>query len=227
MAGNRPEDDVVQRGVLVDIGGVVIVTPFELLAGAERRHGLAEGSLGSRGPFAEEPDPELTRVAAGDLTERAYWAERARRAAPLLGTAPDTRSFMDVLFDAPEHELVRAETRALLQDLRDRPDVVVALFTNDVVDFHGREWVDSIATFRLADHLVDVSRHGTLKPHPQAYAVGLATLALPAARTALLDDQAVNCAGAATAGIHAVQFTVTTPHAGIAQLEDWLSGPGA
>lgn len=132
---------------------------------------------------------------------------------------------MDVLFAAPEDELVRAETRALLERLHERPDVVVALFTNDVMDFHGQEWVDSITTFRLADHLVDVSRHGTLKPQPRAYDVGLAALGLPATQVALLDDQAVNCAGAVAAGIHAIRFPVTTPDRGITQLDGWLAAP--
>lgn len=213
--------------MLVDIGGVVITTPFELLAGAERRHGLAEGSLGSRGPFDDEPDPEFARITVGAITEREYWADRARAAAPLLGTEPDTRSFMDALFDAPEDEVVRKETRELLLALRERPDVTVSLFTNDVIDFHGRDWVDSITAFTLADHLVDVSRHGTFKPAAEAYAVGLTALGVPAARTALLDDQAVNCAGARQAGIHAVEFTVTEPERAIAELDVWLAMPPA
>lgn len=226
MSDRGPTDRATDaRGVLIDIGGVVIRTPFEMLAGTERRHGLRYGALGSRGPFGVTRDAQFERITNGDLTERAYWADRASTAAPLLHTDGSTGAFMAVLYDTSQDETVRSETAALLERLEQRNDVTTSFLTNDLYDFHGAEWVDSMGVFSKADHLVDVSRHGLLKPAPAAYQLGVDRLGLPPERVVLLDDQEVNIQGARDIGIHGVLLDVTRPDLAIQRLEAWLDTP--
>ena len=202
------------RGLLLDIGGVVIRTPFELLSATERRAGLPTRSLGGRGPFDEEGDGEFSQVAAGTLTERAYWQRRAAAAAPHLGSAPDTRSLMLRLFDLPFDELLRSETVALATRAREAGHPV-GFLTNDLADFHGDEWLRTMPILDGGQHLVDGSITGYLKPHPKAYELGAAALGLPPAQVVLLDDQPANIHGARARGMDAVWFDVRDPEASV------------
>jgi putative hydrolase of the HAD superfamily len=214
------------RGLLLDIGGVLIRTPFELLDPTERRLGLLPGALGSRGLFARDPDEEFAQVASGELTERAYWERRAESAAPMLGTAPDTRSFMQVLFDHPPGQIVRPEAATLLADAR-AAGLRTGLLTNDLYDFHGDDWVASIPVFHTVDALVDVSQHGVLKPDPRAYALGVEAMGLEPGELLFLDDQPVNAAAARTSGLEVIQVDVTAPADGIAKARAALGLTGA
>lgn len=198
------------RALVLDVGGVVIRTPFEMLDVAERHRGLASGSLGPRGPFDPDGDPAFDQVRGGELTERAYWRQRVDQAAPILGVPADLRSFMEVLFDAPPEDVVRPEIASLIDDVRaaGRP---LGMLTNDLFDFHGEAWVERMGVFALADVLVDVSRHGLLKPDPAAFRVGIEALGLPAGDLLFLDDQPVNAAGARDAGMAVIEVDVTRP----------------
>jgi putative hydrolase of the HAD superfamily len=212
------------RGLLLDIGGVLIRTPFELLGPTERRLGLAPGALGSRGLFATEPDEVFAQVANGELTERAYWKQRAEAAASLLGTTPDTRSFMQALFDLPPAEVVRQDAAALLADAR-AAGLRTGLLTNDLYDFHGDEWVASIPVFHTVDALVDVSQHGVLKPDARAYQLGIEAMGLEAGELLFLDDQPVNVAAARGSGLAVIEIDVTAPGDGFAKARAALGLP--
>jgi putative hydrolase of the HAD superfamily len=200
------------HGLLLDIGGVIIRTPFELLDAAEHAHGLAPGALGPRGPFGPPgSDPEFDQVAAGELTERGYWARRSRRVAPLLGTEPTTEALIAVLFDLPRELVVRAGTRALITDAEaaGRP---VGVLTNDLHDFHGTGWFHDLEVFdRAPAALVDGSLTGHLKPAPAAYELAVTAMGGPPEELVYLDDQPVNVAGARSAGLDAIAFDVLEP----------------
>lgn len=215
---------MVTRGLLLDIGGVLIRTPFELLETAERRRGLAVGALGPRGIFDLAADPEFREVREGTLAERAYWARRAERAAPILDTAPDTRSFMQVLYDLEEDAIVRPEVADLAADAR-AAGIAVGLLTNDLVDFHGDAWVARISVFHTVDVLVDGSITGDLKPAPQAFHHAIDALGLPAGEIVFVDDQPVNVAGARTVGLQAIELDVTHPAAAVAAARAALALP--
>jgi len=55
---------------VLDFGGPVLLTPFELTATAERRLGLPAGRLAFSGPFPPVRDAEWQRVLGGALSER-------------------------------------------------------------------------------------------------------------------------------------------------------------
>lgn len=202
-----------ERGLLLDIGGVVIRTPFELLGPAEREAGLPFGTLGARGPFDASGDREFAEVAAGTLTERAYWQLRAERAAPHLGIEPTTRALMGCLFDIPVDALVRPETTALAERAR-RAGYVVGFLTNDLAAFHGDEWLRTMPVLGGGERLVDGSLTGYLKPDPRAYRSGAQALGLTPEQVVFVDDQPANIQGAGSFGLHPVWFDVCDPRAG-------------
>ncbi|MGH9304449.1 MAG: hypothetical protein ACRDZ5_08565, partial [Acidimicrobiales bacterium] len=121
--------------LLLDIGGVVIRTPFEML---QRFDGVDW-----RGPFDPASDPLWRAMQRGEATEREYWEERARSwlagdGSGGSGFAGDgsggTRRLMRLLYDRPEVEVVRPEVVELLEAV-ERP----AALTNDLSAFHSRE----------------------------------------------------------------------------------------
>lgn len=62
------------KHLLLDFGGPVLLTPFELIAKAEK----TLGNLSWRGPFDTSTDPEYVRWQAGDITEREYGRSAVR-----------------------------------------------------------------------------------------------------------------------------------------------------
>lgn len=213
------------RALLLDVGGVVIRTPFELLGPAEEAHGLAPGTLGPRGPFALEDDPEFAQVLDGSLNEREYWQRRAERAAQHLGTEPDTNSLVDELYDRPEDDLVRPEVRALIADAH-AAAIPVGGLTNDLSDFHGQGWIERMTVFAELDVIIDGSETGVLKPDPRAYQLAVDAMPVPAEELVLLDDQPVNVAGAEEVGIRAVRLDPTHPEEGVATVRKLLDLDG-
>ena len=207
------------QGLLLDIGGVVIRTPFELLAPAERRLGLPAGALGARGILDVDGDPAFAQVLAGTSSERSYWADRADRAAQVLGTDGSTRSFMQTLFDLPAEDVVRPEVHELVV-AASASRVPVGLLTNDVGDFHGPGWVESLPVYAHVVAMVDGSVTGVLKPDPEAFRLGVAALGLPADRIVFVDDQPANVAAAAAAdvGLRAIRFDVVDPAGSVAEV---------
>lgn len=209
------------KGLLLDVGGVVIRTPFEMLAPTERRLGLTAGALGPRGPFDPDGDAAFARVRDGTLGEREYWRRRAREAAPTLGSEPTPRALFRILFDADEDEVVRPAVRALIRSER-RAGRPVGLLTNDLEDFHGPGWVGRMGVFDAVDVLVDASRTGVLKPDPEAFRLGVEAMGMAAGRLVFVDDQPVNVAAAADFGLHAVPFDPTDVDGSLAHVRSAL-----
>lgn len=205
------------RRLLLDFGGVVLLTPFELRGHAERSLRLAPGSLGWTGPFDPGGDEAWRRFQAGEITERDYWAHRAAE------HGLDTRAFMRHFYEPPGDHLVRPEVRALMEAERaaGRP---AAILTNDLQAFHGRAWMDAMAVLELVDVLVDGSVTGVLKPHPDAYAAAVDAVGLEPSELVFVDDQPANVDGARRVGLHAVWFDVTDPEASVDAVRRCLAG---
>ncbi|MGE5290967.1 MAG: hypothetical protein ACM3ML_27980 [Micromonosporaceae bacterium] len=109
MTGTRP-------ALVLDFGGPVLLTPFELMASAERRLGLPPGSLPWRGPFDPGSDAEWRDVLSGALAERRYWANRAAEFASLTGRRACTRELIGTLYGDSESTLIWEGARALIAD---------------------------------------------------------------------------------------------------------------
>lgn len=207
-----------RAALLLDIGGVVLRTPFELLDTVVDRIDVPDGALAWRGPFAPDDDALWRRMQVGDLSEREYWAERGREIAKLADIdSDDPWRPMRWLFDLDDDLIVRPEAVALLEDARteQRP---IGLLTNDFAAFHGHDLDGRMAFLESADVLVDRSGMPTLKPHPDAYRAALDALGRPAHQVLFVDDQPHNVAGARYVGMPAVHFDVTDPAGSVRQV---------
>lgn len=197
--------------LLLDFGGVCLVSPVEIHHIVERHLDLEPGTLTWRGPLDPTGD-ELYAQSIGDggITERDYWAQRAAEVGRLAGLDEplDTMGYMRIAYDAPGDELVRPEAVAVAEAAR-AAGLGVSVLTNDLRAFHGDEWVARIEFLATVDHVIDCSHAGYLKPDPRAYERALAQLGDPdPARVLFVDDQPLNVSGAEALGITSQFFDI-------------------
>jgi len=221
--------------LVLDFGGPVLLTPFELTAAAERRLGLPAGRLAFSGPFPPVRDAEWQRVLGGRLSERAYWARRGAEFAAALGGAADggqgegtsgIKALMAALFHGPPRGLLRPGALALMRDAR-AAGLPVGILTNDLRLFQPADFVAGLALGELADDVIDGSVEGIMKPDPRIYRLSAARLGVACEDVVFLDDQPVNLAGAEAVGMTAVPVDVTNPAAAFARARELTGLPPA
>lgn len=207
--------------LLLDIGGVVLLSGAELVArlgGLDARFAAESARLGVVG----SPGDELwQRMLRREVSEREYWADRAARLGRAVGETWDTRALMTRLYDAPQPEWMRSTAVDFMREVRAAGRRLGAL-SNDMVDFHGREWVEGQDWLRLFDVVVDGSSTGVLKPDPVAYKVAIEALEVPAERIVFIDDLPWNVEGATEAGMIGVRFYDDDPAAAFATARAYL-----
>lgn len=184
------------RRLLLDFGGVVIRTPFEML------HRVGDPAW--NGPFDPESDPLWSRSQAGEMSERAYWHQRSSE---IFGEAEDpVRELMHRLFAPPAEEVVRPETTRLIELVEE-----AAVLTNDLSRFHSDGWLGDMGLNGVFDPLIDLSYLGFLKPDQQAFSHAVEVLGVAPEEIVFVDDQPQNIVGAELAGFVGVWFDVTDP----------------
>ena len=197
------------RHLLFDFGGPVLLSPFELCDVAAPGLGVRAADLPG-GPF-DPADHDWARRVAGEITEREYWSGAAAR----FGL--DVQQFMAHFFEPGGDHLTRAGSVDLVGDaLADGRRV--GLLTNDLTAFHDESWQEPISVLRRFDPLVDLSKSGTLKPHPKAYAIAIEAMGCPAGDIVFVDDHLDNVEGGAEAGLVAVWFDITDPAGSLARV---------
>ncbi len=196
--------------LLLDVGVVLLKSAWEIADEFERLNGLAPGTIPGRGPFQAGGDPLWDRHLAGELTERDYWLGNAEVAvangAPLHGHP----QLMRAIFQQPGLDPVRPEAVELLRRARGA-GVRTAIFSNELMDFQGREWVINQPWFELFDVVVDASEIGIRKPAPEAYAAVVAAVGIPAEAMVFVDDNPAYVDGGTRAGIRSVLLDVRKP----------------
>jgi putative hydrolase of the HAD superfamily len=221
--------------LVLDFGGPVLLTPFELTGPAERRAGLPHGSLDWTGPLDPGRDEMWRALQAQQTSEPEYWQARARELQVLreaagtlgeaLGSGDPVKDMMALIFAGPEHEIVRPEAYSALRFAQSR-GVPVAVLTNDLILFHDEEWIERIGFLHEIDALVDATRHGVRKPDAAAYELVAGMLGVPLRECVLVDDQSVNLDGATSVGMAAVWFDVTDPDGSYAAVYELLDRDG-
>ena len=188
------------KDLLLDFGGVLLRTPFELRHAAEESLGLAPGTLSWAGPFDPPSDPLWQQWQAGEVTERDYWAIRAE------SYGLETQTFMGGFFEPGGDHLIRIEMWEVVR-AHQAAGGRVGILTNDLRAFHGTEWVESITVLSEIDLLIDASITKVLKPDPAAYTAALEALGDPdPGNVVFVDDQRNNLRGAEACGMVAVFF---------------------
>ena len=198
------------KGVLLDVGGVLLPTPWELLEEFEAANGWPPGPCPGVAPSTRPPTRYGGRCEAGELTSGAYFDRRAAEISALLG---EDRSWPEVtraMFDTPAGLAVRPEGPALVADAR-AAGLRTGLLTSKLVAFLSREVVARSELLSSFDVLLDESETGVAKPDPRAYDQAAAAMGLDPAGIVFVDDDPANVAGAVAAGMAGVHFDVTDP----------------
>lgn len=202
--------DGVEQGLLLDVGVVLLKSAWELADDFERAAGLPARTIPGRGPFDDGGDPLWERHLAGELTEREYWLgnadEAVRNGAPLNGHP----HLMRAIFQHPGLEVARRSAVDLLRGAREA-GVRTAIFSNELMDFQGREWVEAQEWFGLFDVVFDATERGIRKPDPESYARVVAEVGLPAGQLVFVDDNPRYVHGGVEAGMRSVLLDVLDP----------------
>ena len=198
------------KGVLLDVGGVLLPTPWELLEDFEAGHGWPRGTFAWRGPIDPANDPLWRSVEAGELTSGEYFDRRAAEISRLLGRRLSWPEVTRVMFETPAGLAVRSGGRALVGQAR-AAGLRTGLLTSKLVAFLSREVVARSDLLSSFDVLLDESETGLAKPDPRAYDQAAAAMGLDPAGIVFVDDDPANVAGATAAGMAGVHFDITDP----------------
>lgn len=198
------------RAVLLDIGGVLELTPPTGWAGRwERRLGMPPGEL----------DRRLADVwAAGEIG--GMTTEQVEQRIAGLGLGADAvAGFLADLW----HEYLGTANEPLIAYVRGlRGRCRRGLLSNSFVGAREREEA-AYGFGSLAEEILYSHETGLVKPDPAAYELAARRLGVVPADCLFVDDLEVNCAAARAAGMAAVRFEENA--ATIARIESFLT-PG-
>jgi putative hydrolase of the HAD superfamily len=141
-----------------------------------------------------------------EMTERDYWATRARELGEAVGEAGwDMTTMLARVHQGDPNNVVRPEMERLIMLAREQ-GIRVGVLSNEVELFYGTAVVERIDVLRNLDAMVDATHTKILKPDPRAYALALDALGCSACEALFVDDQFRNIAGAVRAGLQAQYF---------------------
>lgn len=210
--------------MVLDFGGPVLLTPFELRHIGEAALGLPPGTFAWTGPFDAQADVTWQSFQAGDITERDYWDMQVASFAALTGLPAQMPVMMGYLYSGTEEQLIRPAARTLIRDTQ-RAGRPVGMLTNDLTAFHDEAWIERMTVISEFDAMVDGRSDGVMKPNPAAYLLMCERLGVDPAHVVFVDDQQVNIAGAQALGLQCVHLDPTNPKPGFVAARALLKLP--
>lgn len=200
-----------KTALILDFGGVISRTLFETHALTERALGLSAGSLTWQGPFAPESDELWTAMQNDEISERDYWAQRAREVGQLLGQHwTEMSQFVRAARGADPESVVRPEALHAIDAAREQ-GARLAILSNELDLFYGSEFRSKLPFLNQFDVIADATYTNTLKPDPRAYLDCAGELGVDVDNCVFVDDQQRNVAGAEAVGMKSVKFDVREP----------------
>ncbi len=200
MQVTRPE------ALLLDFGSVITASMFERHRDTEAQLGLPAGSLRWMGPIAPQTDPLWQAMQRDEISERDYWARRARELGEAAGEPQwDMLAMLTRLRHTEPNAIVRPGIRQLVQRAHAN-DLRIGILSNELELFNGAEFLKRMDIARYIHVIVDATHTGILKPDPRAYALAVDGLGVAAERILFVDDQFRNIAGAHRAGMQTQFF---------------------
>ncbi len=141
-----------------------------------------------------------------EITEREYWAARARELGEMVGEPGwDMATMLARLRQPDANAVVRPQMQRLIYAAREM-GIRVGVLSNEFELFYGPGMVEQIDVLRGMDVVIDATHTQILKPDPRAYALALEGLHCRAQEVLFVDDQFRNIAGAIQAGLQAQYF---------------------
>ena len=191
------------EAVVSDFGGVLTTPLIESFMAFQDQTGITTEVLGKAMQGATEANGEnpLFEMERGEITEVAFLDQLTDSLEPLLGHRPEMHRFKEIYFEAldPNQAMIGLMRELKLEGYR------MAMLTNNVREWEPL-WRSMLPVDEIFETVVDSAFVGCRKPESRIYTITLDRLGLPAERCLLVDDIAVNCAGAEKAGMTAVHF---------------------
>jgi putative hydrolase of the HAD superfamily len=209
------------KGLLLDIGGVVLRAGSHLVENLADRDPRLRGVLETFGGIGSDRDELWHRMLRREVSEREYWAQRAAELGAAVGEEWSTRTMINQLYEGPSEEWLQDRVVELMAEVKEAGLPLGAL-TNDLKDFHGEKWMSQQEWLTYFDVVVDASLTGVMKPDPRAFVAGAEALGLPPEEIVYLDDMPWNVEGGLTAGLQAVQVSYDAPELAVAEARSRL-----
>ncbi|HXG04105.1 MAG TPA: HAD family phosphatase [Candidatus Binatia bacterium] len=186
------------EAVIFDLGGVVLESPFRVIARYEREHGLPAGAI-NRAVMAAGEQGAWARLERGELTVESFCKpfEADCRAA---GFTVDAGRLMREIGEAARPRPIMLEA---VRRLRAKGFKVGAL-TNNWREA-GRPLGDGLREH--FDVFVESTAVGLRKPDPRIYDLVCRRLGVPPERAVFLDDIGRNLKAARALGMHTIKVT--------------------
>jgi putative hydrolase of the HAD superfamily len=200
------------RALLLDFGGVINMTTFELQPFIERVLGLEKGTLTWRGPFEPETDPLWQSMQRDEITDREYWQIRIREIGQLVGETWDVVTFNKITKCTSPDDIIRPEAVETVK-LAKGKGLKVGLLSNELELFYDKECLNRMSIIHELDAIIDGTHTKILKPNPEAYRLALKALDTAAHETLFVDDHPKNISGAQQVGLETLHFDITQPAA--------------
>jgi putative hydrolase of the HAD superfamily len=180
--------------LILDFGGVITRTLFETHEMTERALGLSPGSLTWQGPFAPESDDLWTAMQNGEISERDYWAQRAREVGRLLGQHwTEMSQFVRAARGADPEAVVRPEALQAIKTAKSC-GARLAILSNELDLFYGRDFRSKLPVLDYFDVIADATYTKILKPDARAYLDCANELGVKLRNCVFVDDQQRNVA---------------------------------
>jgi putative hydrolase of the HAD superfamily len=194
------------KGLLLDFGSVISISVFERHRETERLLGLAEGTLTWQGPLKPETDALWQSMQRDEITERDYWAIRARELGATVGEPDwDVMAMLTRIRQVDPNTVVRP-AMAVLMTQAHRLGIQIGILTNEMELFYGKPFLERMRVLKLVSSVVDATHNGILKPDPRAYALSIDAMGLQPEEILFVDDQFRNIAGAVQCGLQTQLF---------------------
>jgi len=205
MSTTRPARQTVPhcrpKGLLLDFGAVISVSVFERHRETERILGLEENSLSWLGPIDPATDDLWTRMQREEITEREYWALRARELGEQVGEEDwDVQTMLRRIRQIDPNDVVRPQVHRLIRVARAR-GIEVGILSNELELFYGKDFLSRMDVLSDMKVIIDASTTSILKPDPRAYEAAIQGMGLEPKEVLFVDDQFRNIAGAVRAGL--------------------------
>lgn len=194
------------EALLLDFGSVMSVSVFERHRETETLLGLAPGSLGWRGPIEPETDALWQAMQRDEITERDYWAARARELGEAIGEPGwDMLAMLTRLRQTDPNAVIRPQIKRLICAARGA-GIRVGILSNELELFYGQHFLERMDVLREMEVIIDATHTNVLKPDPRAYALATAAFGLAPQDMLFVDDQRRNVVGALAVGMPALHF---------------------
>lgn len=199
-------------GLMLDFGGVILKTPFEMHRLVEKKLGVQTNTISWYGPFNPDSDFLWKKMQNDDITEQEYWIEKSRSIGKMIGENWSLRDYMTCCYHGfSEGDIIRKEAINAIKKVKEY-GLSIGILTNEIEYFHGKEWMSNLEILDTVEYLIDGTNTKILKPSSKAYKIAIKASGLEADKIIFIDDQIRNINGAEKVGLYALHFDVKNPN---------------